>query len=62
MIVQKQTYQLYAFLWLTIIIVVIARYYRPIVVPEPMHHPLKYRVVAGTFALVLDLVRNNSED
>jgi hypothetical protein len=39
-----------------ILAVIIARYYAPVHLPGPMVHPWKYKIISGTFALVLDLV------
>ncbi|CAF2396301.1 unnamed protein product [Rotaria sp. Silwood2] len=36
---------------------IIARYYVPVHVPGPMVHPFKYRIICGSFALVLDVSR-----
>ena len=36
--------------------VLMARYIAPVRVPGPMAHPIKYKIVTGAFALVLDLV------
>ena len=32
------------------------RYIVPVRVPGPMMHPIKYKIVTGTFALILDIV------
>ncbi|CAF0938430.1 unnamed protein product [Adineta steineri] len=42
---------------IVILAVIIARYYVPVRVPGPMGHPWKYKIVSGTFALILDLSR-----
>jgi len=39
-----------------ILAVIIARYYVPVHLPGPMVHPWKYKIISGTFALVLDFV------
>ncbi|CAF0832623.1 unnamed protein product [Rotaria sp. Silwood1] len=40
-----------------ILAMIIARYFVPVHVPGPMVHPLKYRLICGCFALVLDVSR-----
>ena len=32
------------------------RYILPVRVPGSMNHPIKYKIVTGSFALILDLV------
>lgn len=44
-----------------ILAVVIVRYYMPVHLPGPMVHPWKYKIISGTFAVVLDLVSNTEE-
>jgi hypothetical protein len=39
-----------------ILAVIIARYYVPVHLPGPMVHPWKYKIISGSFALILDLV------
>jgi hypothetical protein len=39
-----------------ILAVIIARYYVPVRLPGPMMHPWKYKIISGSFALILDLV------
>jgi hypothetical protein len=40
-----------------ILAVIIARYYVPVSLPGPMVHPWKYKIISGTFALILELSR-----
>jgi len=39
-----------------ILAIIIARYYIPVRLPGPMAHPLKYKIISGSFAFILDLV------
>jgi hypothetical protein len=37
------------------------RYIVPVRVPGPMTHPIKYKMITGTFALILDIVSDVNE-
>ena len=39
-----------------ILAAIIARYYVPVRLPGPMVHPLKYRIISGSFGLILEFV------
>lgn len=39
-----------------ILAVIIARYYVPVHLPGPMVHPWKYKIISGSFAMILELV------
>lgn len=39
-----------------ILAILIVRYYIPVHLPGPMVHPLKYKIISASFALVFDLV------
>lgn len=37
------------------------RYIIPVRVPGPMTHPIKYKIVTGSFALILDIVGDDQQ-
>ena len=44
-----------------ILAVIVGKYYMPIHLPGPMVHPWKYKIISGTFAIVLDLVSDEKD-
>lgn len=49
-------WQLFLLMFTVIIAVFINYYIVPVHVPGPMMHPLKYKVITGSFAFLIDLV------
>jgi hypothetical protein len=50
------SYQKVLLIITVILAVIIARYYVPVHLPGPMVHPWKYKIISGSFALILDFV------
>ncbi len=44
------------FITVMIVAVIIIRYIVPVRVPGPIAHPMKYKIITGSFALILDAV------
>jgi len=53
---RMSSYQKVLLIITVILAVIIARYYVPVHLPGPMVHPWKYKIISGSFALILDFV------
>ena len=50
--------QSFLFIIIMIFTFITIRYILPVRVPGPMMHPIKYKIVTGSFGLILDIVSN----
>lgn len=50
------SYRKILFIITVILAVIIARYYVPVHLPGPMVHPWKYKIISGSFAIILEFV------
>jgi hypothetical protein len=50
------SFRIFLLIVTVILAVIIGRYYVPVHLPGPMVHPLKYKIITGTFGMILELV------